>query len=97
MSALVHIRYKDGRDKIIEMVNKESFAPSLPILTTRSIPHYPPTNNNVIANPMPTYENITEVPPIVPIQCFFDKHGTKHFICMNEILDITVEDMNEQN
>lgn len=90
---LVHIRYKDGRDKMIQM-NTE-FALSLPYPMTRAIPHYPPTNNNVIANPTPTYENFSYLAPVNPIQCVVDASGAKHFINIEEILDITVEDINE--
>lgn len=95
MMKLVHIRYKDGRDKVIQMSHE--FAPTLPYLMTRSIPHYPPMNNNIIANPTPHLESTTELIPMMPIQIFEDAQNNKHFICMDEILDITVEDIDEQS
>lgn len=91
---MVHIRYKDGRDKLIQMKVPPNF--SLPYVSIRQVPHFPPTNNNVIANPMPTIESFYELSPTPPIQHFEDFNGAKHYICITEILDITVEEIDDE-
>lgn len=86
------VRYKDGRDKMIEL-GVSFYSLQFPYARPEQVAVA--STPNTYGTSTYTTKNVVTMVEVPPYQLQIDRHGQNHTICIAEILDITIEAAHE--